>query len=416
MTDHDLTPLTAHPPERLVDTPSELWALDSDLVFLNHGSFGAVPRPVLEAQSAWRLKIERDPIEMIGRRMSELLEPSRWAAGELINCDPEAVGFVANATTAINAVLRSMTFAPGDRLVAPNHVYNAIRRTMQWVAERDGAEYVEIELPLPATDGTQLADDLLDALPDRTRLLLIDEISSPTAIRFPIEHIISTCRSRDIEVIVDGAHAPGMVEVDIAEQERLGALAWTGNLHKWCFVPKGCAVLHVHRDHRDTVHPPTISHHLGEGFQREFEWQGTIDFTPWLTVPSALAFIEETFGWDRLRAHNHHLATWAQAYLCEHWGSRPLTPLDGSLLGSMAAVVLPPDVQTRFAGPEVLQVALYDEHRIEAPVHAWGSDWIIRVSAQAYNHPDQYARLAEAVDRLASNGPSMPPRIRVNPL
>ena len=414
MTHHDSS--TATPPDPLIDAPERLWGLDPELTFLNHGSFGAVPLAVLEAQSEWRRKLERDPIEMIARRMSELLEPPRWSAAELIGCAPEAVGFTANATGAINAVVRSMQFKPGDRLVAPNHVYNAIRQTLRWVAERDGAEYVEIELPLPVANADELADTFVDALPDRTRLCVIDEISSPTAIRFPIHRIIKACRELGAEVIVDGAHAPGMIDVDVTSQEALGALAWTGNFHKWCFVPKGCAVLHVHRDHRDSIHPSTISHFLGEGFQREFEWQGTIDFTPWLTVPSALAYIEETFGWDRLRTHNHDLATWAHAHLCERWGAAPLTPLDGSLLGSMASVVAPPDLKSRLDSTEHLQHVLYDQFRIETPVHEWGDDWLIRVSAQAYNRPEQYGQLADAVLELARKGPSIPTRRRVNPI
>ena len=335
--------------------------------FLNHGSFGAVPREVLEAQDRWRARIERDPVEMMSRRILELLEVSRWSVGEFIGCDPDAIGFLTNATSAINAVVRSMQFEPGDRIVAPDHVYNAIRQTLRWVARRDGAEYVEFPLELPVEDEGQLGDRVLEGLPERTRLLLIDEISSPTAVRFPVERIVSECVERSIQVVVDGAHAPGMVDVDVAKLESLGALAWCGNLHKWGFAPKGCAVLHVHEEHRDDVHPPTISHFLDEGFLLEFSWQGTCDFTPWLSAPAALEFGERTFGWDRLRAHNHALATWAHAYLCDRWGSRPLTPLDGSLLGSMASVVVPRALQEKFEDTDRLEEALHDEFPRRGP-------------------------------------------------
>ena len=221
------------PPEPLIEDPGRLWLLDPELDFLNHGSFGAVPREVLAVQTAWREAIERDPIEMMGRRIFELLEPSRWAAGELLSCEPDAVGFSPNATSAINAVVRSMTFKPGDRIVAPNHVYNGVRQTLRWVAARDGAEYLEFPIEMPIENATQLADRVLESIPDRTRLLVIDEISSPTAIRFPVERITRECADRGIEVIIDGAHAPGMVAVDVSRLESLGVLAWTGNLHKW---------------------------------------------------------------------------------------------------------------------------------------------------------------------------------------
>ena len=405
-----------NPPTPLAEDVRRHWLLDPSLTFLNHGSFGAVPREILAVQSRWREAIERDPIEMIARRISELLQPARWAAGELIGCAADEVGFVTNATSAINAVVRSMRFEPGDRIVAPDHVYNAVRQTLRWVAERDGAEYVEIPVPLPAHDSEELATRMVDALPERTRLFVIDQVSSPTAVRFPIERIITACHERDIEVIVDGAHAPGMVDVDVSELARLGALAWTGNFHKWCFVPKGCAVLHVRADRRHEIHPTTISHFLGEGFQREFEWQGTMDFTPWLTVPASLAFIEETFGWDRLRTHNHHLATWAQGRLAERWGTDPLTPPDGSMLGSMASVVAPKALQERFEEAAELQLALYDDHRVEVPVHSRGEDWLVRVSAQAYNTPEEYERLGDAVLELARTGRTSEPRRRVNPV
>jgi isopenicillin-N epimerase len=404
------------PPEPLISDPGRLWLLDPELDFLNHGSFGAVPREVLDAQTTWREAIERDPIEMMGRRIFELLEPSRWAAGELINCHPDSVGFSLNATSAINAVVRSLSFKPGDRIVAPNHVYNGVRQTLRWVAARDGAEYVEIPVELPVENGDQLGDRILDSIPQGTRLLVIDEISSPTAIRFPIERIIRECSSRGIQVVVDGAHAPGMVEVDVTRLESLGMLAWTGNLHKWAYVPKSCAALFVHEESRDNIHPAIISHFLDDGFKREFEWQGTIDFTPWLTVPAALSFMETTFGIERLLQHNHQLATWAHAHLCSTWDVEPLTPLDGSLLGAMAAMALPRKIQEHFENPMVLQHTLYDNHRIETPVHAWGDDWLIRVSAQAYNRTDQYQRLGEVILELADRGPREEPRIRVTPL
>ena len=341
-------------PEPLAKNAKDLWLLDPTIAFLNHGSFGAVPREVLRVQSAWRERIERRPIEMIDRRMNELMVPSHEAVGLFANVDPRSVGFVTNATGAINAVLRSMRFAPGELLVATNHVYNAIRKTMEWVARRDGAEYVEIPVTLPVSSAKELAERVITALPNGTRLLLIDEISSTTGIRFPLKEILPEARRRGIETVIDGAHAPGMIEVDIQNLIDLGAIAWTGNLHKWCFVPKGCAILHVCPELRERVQPTTISHFADQEFHEKFCWQGTADLTPWLCVPEALAFVEHRFGWDRLRAHNHALARWVQALLCDTWESEPLTPLDGSLLGSMASVRLPEVLTRKFADAHAL--------------------------------------------------------------
>ena len=353
---------------------------------------------------------------MISRRIDELLEPARWAAADLINADPAGVGFAVNATGAINAVVRSMRFEPGQCIVAPSHVYNGVRQALRWVADRDGAEYVEFPVELPVEGPEALGDLVLDRLPENTRLLVIDEITSPTAIRFPVERIVRECAARDIEVIIDGAHAPAMFPVDVLHLESLGALAWTGNLHKWAWVPKSCAVLSVREDARPRIHPTTISHYLDEGFSREFTWQGTIDFSPWLTVPKALEFMDATFGIERLQTHNHRLAVWAHDHLCRTWDVEPISPRDGSMLGSMAAMRLPESIRNRFEDPVVLQHTLYDHHRIETPVHAWGDDWLLRVSAQAYNRPEQYERLGTVIDHLARVGPEAPPRRRVNPL
>ena len=392
---------TVDPPAPLAPDARKHWLLDPDIAFLNHGSFGAVPREVLDVQASWRDRIERRPVEMLDRRMGELMIPSHEAVGLFLNAAPDEVAFMTNATGCINAVLRSMRFSPGDRIVTTNHVYNAVRKTMQWVAARDGAEYVEIEVDLPVDSGDMLANRLIEGIPDKTRLLLIDDVSSATGVRFPVERVLEHATSRGIETIIDGAHAPGMIDVDLNRLMDLGAVAWTGNLHKWCFAPKGCAVLHVCHDIRERIQPTTISHFAEEAFHEKFKWQGTCDMTPWLSVPAALAFAEEQFGWDRLRRHNHALATWAHQMLCDRWDVDPLTPLDGSLLGSMAAMALPDVLRSRYDSTDHLQARLYDEFKVEAPINDWSGMWVIRASCQAYNTPDEYERLADAVVQLA---------------
>ena len=201
--------------------------------------------------------------------------------------------------------------------------------------------------------------------------------------------------------MIDGAHAPGMLDVDVRRYLDLGAIAWTGNLHKWCFAPKGCALLGVHPDLASRIQPTTISHHAEDLFARRFQWQGTADFTPWLSVPDALAFGEATFGWDALTDANHRLVTWAHQLLCHCWAVDPVSPLDGSMIGSIATVRLPGRLRERFENAASLQAALYDHSRIEVPVMDWSEQWFIRVSAQAYNTPEDYRALAEAVSTLA---------------
>ncbi|MEE2681271.1 MAG: aminotransferase class V-fold PLP-dependent enzyme, partial [Planctomycetota bacterium] len=305
--------------------------------------------------------------------------------------------FMVNATSAINAVVRSMSFNPGDTIATTSHVYNAVRKTLQWVARRDGANYVEFDVPLPVHSSDDLLDRMIQSIPDTTRLLLVDHVSSPTGLVFPIEPLLDELVPRGISVLIDGAHAPGMLDVNVRRYLDLGAIAWTGNLHKWCFAPKGCAVLEVHPSVADRIQPTIISHHAEEPFYKRFQWQGTADFTPWLSVPEALAFPDEQFGWDTLRRVNHDLVVWSQQMLTQAWQVEPVSPLDGSMLGSLATIELPEHARRAFGDAAQLQAHLSEAHRIEVPVMDWGGRWYVRVSAQAYNTPDDYRALAHAV-------------------
>jgi isopenicillin-N epimerase len=301
----------------------------------------------------------------------------------------------------VNAVLRSLTLRPGDELLTTTHVYNAVRQAMRYVAGRTGAVYREVDLPLPAAGPAEIVDRVLGALSERTRLLVVDHVTSPTGLIFPVEPIVRACNARGIDVLVDGAHAPAMLPLDV---ERVGAAYYAGNLHKWAFAPRGAAFLWVRPDRQGDVHPTIISHRLGEGFAREFAWQGTRDVTAWLTVPRAAAFLAD-LGEQRVRDHNHALAVWAHRLLCDRWGVAPLSPADGSMLGSMAAVALPAGLQdmTDAAG-DAFQRRLYSEHRFEVPVHRFTGRWVLRVSCQVYNAPGQYERLADVVNTLARRG------------
>ena len=388
------------PPAPLRDNLISEWMLEPGVDFLNHGSFGAVPRAVFEEQTAWRRRIEAAPVEVIARRRLALIDEAKQPVGRWLGMRSGDFGLVTNATEGVNAVLHSLRFGPADELLTTNHVYNAVRQAMKFTCARSGAGYREVELPLPVRSPHDIFNGVISGLSDRTKLLVIDHVTSPSALVFPVERITAACAARGVDVLVDGAHAPGMIPLDV---ENIGAAYYAGNLHKWALAPRGAAFLWVRPDRQDLIHPAVISHHYGEGFCREFSWQGTRDLSAWLAVPRALRFLEE-LGVHAVREHNHAMAAWAQRLLCDRLRiQRPLSPLDGSMLGSMAAVPLPdrlaglPDAEL-----EGLQQRLYSEHRLEVPLMRLGKSLLLRVSCQAYNAPRQYERVAEVFSGLVA--------------
>ncbi len=369
------------------------WLLDPGVTFLNHGCFGATPRRVLEAQTAWRERLESRPVELLDRGCRDLLVEPKRAVGAFIGALPDDFGFVTNATGGINAVLRSLRLEPGDEIVTTDHVYNAVQQTLRYLARMSGARTIRVAVPLPVPGPEHVTDTIAAALTDRTRLVLVDHIGSATGVVFPVKQIVDLCSSRGIDVLVDGAHGPGMLELDLAG---LGAAYYTGNLHKWVCAPKGAAFLWVRPDRQSGIHPNTISHFLDEGLAEEFQWQGTRDITAWLCAPDAIDFMGQ-FGWDEVRRHNHELAVWAQGMLSDRWQVAASTPADGSMLGSMATLPLPGGLRERFADVAALQQHIYDHDHIEVPIIDWTDRWWVRVSCQVYNERAQYERLGEAV-------------------
>lgn len=392
----------AAPPESLPASWRECWPLDRSYDFLNHGSFGSVPIPVQDAQRRYRDLVEARPIEVLGRRVRELLAPVKERIGSFLRADAAGIGLMTNATEGVNAVLRSLELRPGDVLVTTDHVYRAVLQAMRYAARRAGAEIRVVPIPLPVSGPDEIVERIASALDPRVRLLVIDHVTSPTAVVFPVERIAAICRERGIECLVDGAHAPGMLDLHLGQ---LGATYYAGNFHKWVCAPKGAAFLWVDEARRSSVHPPVVSHFLDGGFDTEFDWQGTRDISAWLAIADAIAFFEP-LGWGRLREHNRRLALWGRDLLADALGTAPLVP-GGAMLGSIATIELPRSVWSRWAGPEALQAALYERNRIEVPILQWGvrdegSDdagprWHVRISAQAYNDPTQYERLAAAL-------------------
>jgi len=377
------------------------WMLDPRITFLNHGSFGAVPRVVFDAQTEWRRRIESEPIERIAplRGGRGLLEEAKKPVGALMRMRNDDFGLVTNATEGVNAVLRSLEFNPGDELVTTNHVYNAVRRAMQYVARRQGAAYREVVVPFPTRGEDEIANAVINSLGPRTRLLVIDHVTSPTALIFPVARIARACIERGIEVLIDGAHAPGMLDLDVPGT---GATYYAGNLHKWCCAPKGSGFLWVDPKRQRDIHPLIISHHLDEGFSIEFGWQGTRDVSAWLAIPESLKFLAD-LGWDRVRQHNHALALWAHRWLADRLKVQQCSPADGSLLGSMVTLPMPAPLDSLDETQALaMQRRLYDEYQLEMPLMVWNGRCYLRIAAMVYNTPAQIERAANIIEKVVN--------------
>ena len=385
-----------HPPAPLRDNLINEWMLEPGVDFLNHGSFGAVPRVVFEAQAEWRRRIEAAPVEVIARRRLALVDEAKEPVGRWLGMRGDDFGLVTNATEGVNAVLHSLRFAPGDELLTTSHVYNAVRQAMKFTCARSGAAYREVDVPHVIRGPGDVVDAVVGGMTARTRLVVIDHVTSPTATVFPVERVAAECAARGVDVLVDGAHAPGMVPLNV---EAIGAAYYAGNLHKWSFAPRGAGFLWARPDRQAAIHPTVISHHYNEGFCREFSWQGTRDYSAWLAIPRAIRFTAD-LGGDAVRRHNHALAVWAHGMLLDRLNvPRPLTPPDGSMLGSMAAVQLPERLAALGdAELEALQQSLYTQHRLEVPLMRLNPQTLLlRVSCQVYNTPKQYERVADVI-------------------
>jgi isopenicillin-N epimerase len=382
------------PPKAIRENLRAEFGIDPQLAFLNHGSFGAMPRCVMEEQNEWRRRIEADSIEILGRRSSRLIDDAKGKIGQWLGMRASDFGLVTNATEGINCVLRSRKFSAGDELVTTTHVYNAVRQAMRYIAGKTGATYREIDVQLPVKSAGDIERAIVGAPSARTKLVVVDHITSPTALVFPIERILAACTERGIDVLIDGAHGPGMVPLNI---EALGAAYYAGNLHKWTCGPKGSAFIWVRKDRQAEIHPLVVSHFFEQGLAKEFGWQGTRDISAWLSVPRALEFMAQ-IGWEKIMTHNHAMAAWAHQFLCARWTVEAISPLDGSLLGSMATVPLPAPLD-RLPLEEVqkLQQSLHDRDRVEAPIMTWGGRNYVRPCCQIYNSAEDVHRLASAI-------------------
>jgi isopenicillin-N epimerase len=385
------------------------WALAPGIVYLNHGAFGACPKPILKVQEELRREMEASPVQFLWRRYEERLEPSRRELARFVGARPRDIVFVGNATTGVNAVLRSLRFGRGDEILTTNLDYNACRNVLMETARALGARLVIADVPFPLKSAGNVVEAVLAKVTPRTRLAMLDHVTSDSGIILPLPALIRELAERGVETLIDGAHAPGMLGLNLA---KLGATYYAANLHKWACAPKGAGFLWVREDRQADIQPPVISHGNNRtrpgytSFQDRFDWPATFDPTAWFCVKDAIGWMGGlmTGGWKALRERNHELVVEARRHLCAELDVEP--PCPDSMLGSLATIPLPHDFPD---GPrrekiDAEQALLYDRYGIEIPFSRFGKPprrWI-RISAQIYNSMEEYEYLADVLSLIAT--------------
>jgi len=365
------------------------WRLDPDFLTVNHGSFGATPDCVLAEQDTWRDRMEAQPTRFMSTVLPDALREAATGLASFLGARCEDVVFVSNATGGCNAVLRSLSLRPGDEVLVLDHGYGAVRNAVRFVTAQVGARMTEAVIPFPRVTTDGLIGAVAAALSPSTRLAVIDHITSGSALIMPLEQIIATCHDAAVPVLIDGAHGPGHVALDLS---KLNADWYTGNCHKWLCAPKGCAFLWTSDGRQAETHPTVISHGFGKGYLAEFDWTGTADPSAFLSIGAAIAFHEQ-LGGASLRQRNIDLAAEAASLVARRLNTETIAPEPG---GAMRLVRLA-------AGPGVtahdLRARLI-KAGTDAPIHAIDGTLWLRLSAFAYNEIEDYARLADIVARV----------------
>lgn len=383
----------------------DLFQLDPTIHFLNHGSFGACPKPVFAVYQEWQRELERQPVEFLGRRINGLMEAARAGLAEFVGADADEVVYFPNPTTAINMVARNIRLEAGDEILTSNHEYGAMDRTWRYVCAKSGARYVHQEIPLPVSSAAEFVERIWEGVTERTKVIFLSHITSPTALILPVEGVIQRAKEAGILTIVDGAHAPGQIDLDL---HKLGADLYTGACHKWLCAPKGAAFLYACHDIQGFLDPLVVSW----GYESEqpspsqfvdyHEWQGTRDMAAFLSVPAAIRFQRE-HNWDVMRKACHQLAVWTRVDLNEMTGMDAICPDDWFV--QMFAARLPDATDL-----VRLKRRLYDEYQIEVPLVEWNGQKFVRVSVQVYNTAEDLDTLAEALRRAVQEVEGKPKR------
>lgn len=379
------------------------WHFAPGLIYLNHGSYGAVPRAVLHAQEKLRKQFQGNPTDFVIRQLPNLWARARHDLARFLKADPMGLVFIRNATEGVNTVLASFPLQRGDEILVTSHGYNACTNAVRAIAARSGARVVEAWLPFPCQSAELIAAAVANRLSSRTRLVLLDHITSPSALILPIKQLVEKIEAQGIPVLVDGAHAPGQIPLNLPE---IGASFYTGNCHKWLCAPPGAAFLYISEAWRERIRPLVTSHGYNapaekrrNRLQIDFDWTGTQDVTPILSVPAALEFMAGLYGnWPALMRANHAKVLAGHDLMCEALELTP--PAPRALLGSMASLILPQRVQA-----DKLRVRLLERHNIQTQLFHWAAidAPVLRLSAQAYNKLADYEKLAAALRKELKN-------------
>ena len=393
----------------LLPSRSELskhWILDPNITFLNHGSFGACPKLILDEQTKLRISLESDPVTFMESTARELWAESLVRLSKFINADSEGMTFVTNATSGVNTVLKSLDLKPNDEIIVLDHSYQACWNAVDFITKRTGAKTVVATIPFPIDSNEQIIEEILQKVTEKTRLALVDTVTSPTGLRLPFEELVSELQSRDVDVLLDAAHGPGIVPLDI---KKLDPAYVTGNAHKWLCTPKGSAFLYIREDRRNRIRPLSVSHGASvsgtdqERFRFEFDWTGTQDPTAWLCIPSAIDHIGSMLsgGWPAILDYNTNLAIQGRNLLLEALGTSKPSP--DSMIVGLAAVSLPGSgvLTTSALEPDPLHTLLFEKYRIQVPVFGWPhhNKRYLRIASYLYNSLEEYEYLAEVLKK-----------------
>jgi isopenicillin-N epimerase len=371
--------------------------IDDGVIFLNHGSFGACPKPVFETYKHWQRNLERQPVEFLGRQATDLMSDARVKLAAYLNTEADNLVYFPNPTTAINMVARSLDLQMGDEILSTDHEYGAMDRTWRFLCDKSGADYVNQSIPIPVSTHEEFVESFWEGVTPRTRVVFISHITSPTALIFPVEEICRRAREAGIISIVDGAHAPGQIPVDLTS---IDADIYTGACHKWLCAPKGSAFLYANPDLQPIFDPLVVSwgYESEEPGPSQFidyhEWQGTRDLAAFLSVPRAIQFQKEN-RWDEVRQRCHHLAAIAHREINNITNMEPISPNDSEWYCQMVALLLP-----EITNIDKFKRPLYGDYKIEVPVFLWNEMPIIRLSFQAYNQPEDLETLLTAIREL----------------
>ena len=389
--------MSVPPPPEPITGARLLFSLDPAVSHLNHGSFGAVPIVAQRAQQRLRDEMEADPLRFFTQGLTDRITHTRRHLAGFLGADPDGTALTANATTGVSVVLQSLGLRPGDEVLTTDHGYGAVDFSVRRECRRTGATHRVLQVPLAATDEEVVQIMRAGLRPGRTRLLVVDQLTSATARLFPVAAVVGVAHEHGVSVLVDAAHAPGMLPATV---QSIGADFWVGNLHKWGYAPRGTAVLVVAPQWRERIEPLVVSWEQDAGFPGRLEWQATADYTPWLSAPVGL-YTLRSLGVDRVRAHNAALAAYGQRVVGDALGVPPTDlPDPGGPLVAMRIIPLPAGLATTLDAARALRARIAERLATQVAVNAWDGRGWLRLCGQVYNSPDEYERLAVRLPTL----------------